>query len=78
MNHLSEKNSVLNRPMYLCLCPVCLGHFSTQESIRSCGRITDKQKSAVISVIIATGTISSSTPKRKRKMRWQTNGNEKV
>ena len=23
MNHLSEKNSVLNRPMYLCLCPVC-------------------------------------------------------
>ena len=24
MNHLSEKNSVLNRPMYLCLCPVCL------------------------------------------------------
>ena len=27
MNHLSEKNSVLNRPMYLCLCPVCLGQF---------------------------------------------------
>ena len=51
---------------------------STPESIRSCGKITDKQKSAVISVIIATGTISSSTPKRKRKMRWQTNGNEKV
>ena len=27
MNHLSERNSVLNRPMYLCLCPVCLGQF---------------------------------------------------
>ena len=27
MNHLNEKNSVLNRPMYLCLCPVCLGQF---------------------------------------------------
>ena len=27
MNHLSEKNSILNRPMYLCLCPVCLGQF---------------------------------------------------
>ena len=27
MNHLSEKNSVLNRPMYLYLCPVCLGQF---------------------------------------------------
>ena len=22
-----QKNSVLNRPMYLCLCPVCLGQF---------------------------------------------------
>ena len=27
MKHLNEKNSVLNRPMYLCLCPVCLGQF---------------------------------------------------
>ena len=27
MNHLNEENSVLNRPMYLCLCPVCLGQF---------------------------------------------------
>ena len=27
MNHLNEKNSVLNRPMYLCLCPVCLDQF---------------------------------------------------
>ena len=27
MNHLNEKSSVLNRPMYLCLCPVCLGQF---------------------------------------------------
>ena len=27
MNHLNEKNSVLNRPMYLCLCPVCHGQF---------------------------------------------------
>ena len=27
MNHLNERNSVLNRPMYLCLCPVCLSQF---------------------------------------------------
>lgn len=27
MNHLNEENSVLNRPMYLCLCLVCLGQF---------------------------------------------------
>lgn len=78
MNHLNEENSVLNRPMYCVFAQFALVSSSTQESIRSCGKITDKQKSAVISVIIATGTISSSTLKRKRKMRWQTNGNEKV
>ena len=78
MNHLSEKNSVLNRPMYLCLCPVCLGQFLDTGIYKIVRENHGQAKSAVISVIIATGTISSSTPKRKRKMRWQTNGNEKV
>ena len=73
MNHLSDKNSVLNRPMYLCLCPVCLDQFLDTGIYKIV-----REKSAVISVISATGTISSSTLKRKRKMRWQTNGNEKV
>ena len=78
MNHLSEKNSVLNRPMYLCLCPVCLGQFLDTGIYKIVRENHGQAKERVISVIIATGTISSSTPKRKRKMRWQTNGNEKV
>ena len=77
MNHLNEKNSVLNRPMYLCLCPVCLGQFLDTGSYKIV-RENHGQAKERCDFCIATGTISSSTPKQKRKMRWQTNGNEKV
>jgi len=78
MNHLNEKNSVLNRPMYLCLCPVCLGQFLDTGIYKIVRENHGQAKERCDFCNYRKGTISSSTPKRKRKMRWQTNGNEKV
>jgi len=78
MNHLNEKNSVLNRPMYLCLCPVCLGQFLDTGIYKIVRENHGQAKERCDFCNYRNGYDFIIYSKRKRKMRWQTNGNEKV